>query len=145
MESKIKKKTYTNKYQKYIVCSYGYKLVCPDDTFSKLFKKYLGEDAVYNFINSVIEESEYCSKMMKKHFSKELLMAKEDNENFKNFAKCWICDNDYVDNDFKLIDHCHIARKYILSPHRYCNMNFTLTHKISVVFHNLKNYSHLNM
>ena len=41
MESKIKKKTYTNKYQKYIVCSYGYKLVCPDDTFSKLFKKYL--------------------------------------------------------------------------------------------------------
>ena len=35
---------YTNKYQKYIACSYGYKLVCVDDKFSKPFKTYLGED-----------------------------------------------------------------------------------------------------
>ena len=26
-------------------------------------------------------------------------MTKEDNENFKNSTKCWICDNDYTDND----------------------------------------------
>ena len=36
-------------------------------------------------------------------------MTKEDNEDFKNPAKCWICDNDYVDNDFKVKDHCHIT------------------------------------
>ena len=29
---------YTNKYQKHIVCSYGYKLICVDDKFSKPFK-----------------------------------------------------------------------------------------------------------
>ena len=29
---------YSNKYQKHIACSYGYKLVCVDDKFSKLFK-----------------------------------------------------------------------------------------------------------
>ena len=28
---------YTNKYQKHIVCSYGYKLVCADDKFNKSF------------------------------------------------------------------------------------------------------------
>ena len=28
-----------------------------DDKFSKLFKSYLGEDAVYNFISSMIEKS----------------------------------------------------------------------------------------
>ena len=27
------KKSYTNKYQKHIACSYGYKLVCVDDKF----------------------------------------------------------------------------------------------------------------
>ena len=48
--------SYTNKYQKHIACSYGYKLVCVDNTFSKPFKTYLGEDDVYNFINSMIEE-----------------------------------------------------------------------------------------
>ena len=47
----------------------------------------------------MIEESIYCSDVMKKHFNKELVMTEEDNENFKNSDKCWICDNDYVHND----------------------------------------------
>ena len=50
MKSKLEE-IYTNTYQKHVACSYGYKLVCPDDKFSKSFKIYLGEDAVYNFIN----------------------------------------------------------------------------------------------
>ena len=58
-------------------CSYFYKLVCVDDKFSKPFKFYLGEDAVYNFISSMIEESEYCSYVMKKHFIKELVMTEK--------------------------------------------------------------------
>ena len=49
-----------NKHQKYIACSYGYKLVSADDKFSKPFKTtYLGKDAVYNFINSMMKESKY--------------------------------------------------------------------------------------
>ena len=32
--------SYTNKYQKRIVCSYGYKLVCVDAKLSKPFKSY---------------------------------------------------------------------------------------------------------
>ena len=79
--------SYTNEYQKHIACSYGCKLVCVHDKFSKLFKTYLGEDAVYNFINSMIEENKYCSEVMKKHFNKKLVMTKEDNENFKGSTK----------------------------------------------------------
>ena len=48
---------HTNKYQIHIVCSNGYKLVCVDDKFDKCFKTYLGKDAVYNFINDLIEKS----------------------------------------------------------------------------------------
>ena len=63
-----------------------------------------------------------------------------------NSIKCWVCDNDYVDNDIKVRDHYHITRKYRGSVHRDCNMNLKLNHKILVVFHNLKNYdSHLIM
>ena len=51
----------------------------------------------------MIEESEYCSDVMKKHFNKELMMTKENNENFKNSTKCCICDSDHVGNDVKLM------------------------------------------
>ena len=138
--------SHMNKYQKHIACSFGYKLVCVDDQFSKLFKTYLGEDAVYNFINSMIEESKYCSDVIEKHFNKELVMTKENNEDFKNSAKYWICDNDYVDNDVKVRDYHHITGKYRGSAHRDCNINLKLNHKIPVVFPNLKIYdSHLIM
>ena len=37
---------YTNKYQRHVACSYGYKLLCVDDKFRKSFKSYLREEAV---------------------------------------------------------------------------------------------------
>ena len=61
---------YTNKYQKHIACTYGYKLVSVNDKFSKRFKRYLDEDAVYNCINNTIEEVKYCSDIILKHFNK---------------------------------------------------------------------------
>ena len=60
---------YTNKHQKYVACSYGYKLVCVDDKFSKSFKSYLDEDHVYNFINSINNKSKYCIDINNKHFT----------------------------------------------------------------------------
>ena len=65
-------------------------------------------------------------------------MTKEDNEDFKNSIKCWSCDNDYVDSDVKVIDHCHITWKYRGSAHRDCNINLKLNHKIPVVLLYLK-------
>ena len=76
---------------------------------------------------------------MKKHFSKELVMSKEDNEDFENSAKCWICDNVYIDGDVKVRDHCYISGSCRDSAHRGCNVTVKLNHKI-LVFHNLKNY-----
>ena len=49
---------------------------------------------------------------MKKYLNKELVMTKEDNEDFQNSAKCLICDNDYIGNDVKLRHHCQITGKY---------------------------------
>ena len=33
-------------------------------------------------------------------------MTNKDKEDFKNSTKCWICNNDYID-DLKVRDHCH--------------------------------------
>ena len=95
-------------YTNHVACSYGYKLVCVDDKFSKSFKSYLGEDAVYNFISSMIEESKYFSGVMKKHFNKEFVITKESNEDFEISTQCSICDIDYIETDVKVRDHCRI-------------------------------------
>ena len=44
----------------------------------------------------MVEESKFCTDIMKKYFNKELMMTKEDDEDFENSNKCWICDNVYV-------------------------------------------------
>ena len=90
MESKIIYNSYTNKYQKDVACSYGYELVCVDNKFSKSFKSYFREDAVYNFTESMIKESKCFSEMMKKQFNKELEMTKK--QDFNNSFKCLLCD-----------------------------------------------------
>ena len=81
------KKQNPKEYQKYIACSYGCNLVHVDDKFSKPFKTYLGKDAVYNFINNIIMESNSCSEVMKKHFNEGLVLTKEDKD-FKNSTIC---------------------------------------------------------
>ena len=65
-------------------------------------------------------------------------MTKEDNEDFENPTKCWICDSSYFDDDVKVRAHCHITGKYTGSVYIDCNINIRLNHKIPVVFHNPK-------
>ena len=72
--------------QNNISCSYGYKLVRVDNQFSKLFKTYyLGQNADHKFVTNMVKEGKYWSRF-KNHFNKELVMAKEDNENFESFT-----------------------------------------------------------
>ena len=80
------------------------------------------------------EESKYCSQLIKKLYNKELVMTKEDKE---DFTKCSICVND---KDVKVRDHYHITGNYIGPAHRGCNINVKLNCS-------LNNYydSHLNM
>ena len=74
------------------------------------------------------------------------MITKKGNKDIKNSTKCSICDNDYIDNDVNVMDHCHIIIKYRGSVHKDCNINVKLNRKIPVVFHNLKSYdSHIVM
>ena len=94
----------------------------------------------------MIEKRKYCSDVIKNILTMNLWRNKEDNKDFENSPKCWICYNDYIDNEVKVRGHSHITGKYKGSVHRDSNINVELNHKIPVGFYNLRNYdSHLIM
>ena len=55
------RRSYTEAYQTHKDCGYGYKVVCCyDDKYSKYTRLYRGENAVYKFMEKMLEEVEYC-------------------------------------------------------------------------------------
>ena len=80
------------------------------------------------------EESKYYSDEMNKHFRKEIVMTKKDDEDFGNATKCWIYDNIYVNSDVKVRGHCHVTGKYRGYVHRGSNITIKLNHKLPIVF-----------
>ena len=83
----------------------------------------------------MLEQVKYCKKM-----------TKEDEQDFQKADECHICGKKYTDSDIRLRDQCHGTGKYRGSAHQDCNLNFRLTDKIPVIFHNLRGYdSHFIM
>ena len=131
--------SYTSKYQNHIPCSFAYKLLCTDDKYSKDVFLYRGKNSVFKFIHCIFKEYEYCKRVMKKHFNKNLVMTAEENEEFERSNICCICGK-LIENDNKVRDHCHITEKYSGSSHWSCNINLNVSKKLVVIFHNLRGY-----
>ena len=87
--------SHTESYQKYKDCGYGYKVVCCyDDKYSKYSKTvqiYRGENAVHKFMAKMFEQVEWCKRIKHKHFNKDMILTEDDEQNFKNADKCYIC------------------------------------------------------
>ena len=144
------RRSYTEAFQTHKDCGYGYKVVCwYDDKYSKYTCIYRGENAVYKFVEKMLEEVEYCKAVIKKHFNKPLVMTEVDEQHFKTMDGCHICGEKYTDKDVRVRDHCHITGKFRGSAHQECNLKLRIKPenlKIPVMFHNLRGYdSHFIM
>ena len=137
-------KSYTEVYQKHTDCGYGYKVVCCyDHESTKPVQIYRGENAVYKFMENMLEEVNWCKSKMKKHFNKPLKMTEENKIDFQKALKCHICDKHYTAKDLRVRDHCHITGEFRGSAHQDCNLKLRIIPdniKIPVIFHNLRGY-----
>ena len=100
----------TKKYQDHIPSSFAYKLVCVDDRFSKPIIIYRGKNASCKFIEAILKEFNYCKKVAKKYFNKNLIMTEKEEEKFQSNNTCWI--REKVTEHEKVRDHCHITGKF---------------------------------
>ena len=67
-------------------------------------------------------------------------MNEEEEYLFQKSNSCCICKK-LIDNDEeKVRDHCHVTDKFRSAAHKICNVNFQLTKKVPVIFHNLRGY-----
>ena len=69
-----------------------------------------------------------------------MTLRKDDEINFKNADKCYICNEKYSEKDIRVRDHCHVTGKYRGSAHQDCNINYRFTDNIPIIFHNLRPY-----
>ena len=93
----------TKKYHDHVPCSYAFKVACIDNRFSKPVVVYRGENAAYEFIKAILEEYKYCKKVIKEHFTKNLIMSEEEEYLFQQSNSCWICKKIINDNDEKIV------------------------------------------
>jgi hypothetical protein len=103
---------------------------------------YRGEDCIEVFFKKIREIEDKLMKILKTN--KQMTMSKEDKQDYTNATKCYICNNEIIENDkkgYKVRDHCHISGKYRGCAHNVCNINYNYKNiKIHVFFHNLKSY-----
>ena len=67
-------------------------------------------------------------------------MAEKEEHLFQESNNCWMCKKLVDNDDEKVRDYCHVTGKFRGAAHWNCNINFQLTKKIPVIFHNLKWY-----
>ena len=92
------------------------------------------------FIKAILEEYKYCKKVMNKKFNKNLIMSEKEEHLFHQSNSCWICKK-LIDNDEeKVRDHCHVTGKFRGAAYWDCHIDFQLTKKVPVIFHNLRGY-----
>ena len=137
-------------YQTHEDCGSAYKVICCyDDKYSKPIQTYRGENAVYKFMEKMLEEVEYCKAVIKKRFNKPLVMTRDDEQRFITMDGCHICGEKYDEKDVSIRDHCHITGKFRGSTHQECNLKLRIKPediKIPIIFHNLRGYdSHFIM
>ena len=100
-------------------------------TFARVVYSILVENAVYEFIKGVLKEYQYCKKVLKKDFNKNLILTEKE-EQFQSSNTSWICKKLIDDDDEKVKYHCHITGKFRGIAHWSCNINIQLTKKVSV-------------
>ena len=142
--TKIGNKT-TNIYKQNPVLN-GYYIISEleDVLESGYYESPLGYDNVDWFVKEVIKLENKMTFYFK-NTKEDIIMSKENEEDFKNKNICRFCEKEILSDKFR--DHCHLTGKYRGPAHYTCNINVKQkdSNFIPFAFHNFSNYdSHMS-
>ena len=90
-------KEQTEKLQKHVACSYGYKVVCCyDEKLSKPFKMYRGFDSVHKFFTDIFEEEKEILEKLKEYQKTPMNLSNEEKIHHKKATTCYVCNCDFT-------------------------------------------------
>jgi len=140
-------KSWTLKTHRHEPCSFAYKVICLEDNrYSKAWKLYRGENAIYKFFESIFEEEKEIRAQLNKFKCSKPNLTIEENKVYESSKSCYICNSSFSDKNIKVRDHNHITGGFRGAACDNCNKHLRLTNTIPVIFHNLRGYdSHLLM
>lgn len=142
--------TNTRKILKHLPCSYALKVVSDEEEIKELYKDII----LYRGINDIDTMNHFAEDIHKiqlditniyKRNKKMTPLTKEQWKEYNKATKCYMCEGEFTDKNYKVRDHNHITGDYIGPACNFCNLRRAPSrYFIPLVFHNLKGYdSHI--
>ena len=106
---------------------------------SGYYESPLGYDNVDWYVNQV-KKLEIKLAFYFKNTEKDIVMTKEDEEDYRKNNFCSFCEKEIVSD--KVRDHCHLTGKYRGPAHNTCNINVKQKDGkfLPIAFHNFSKY-----
>ncbi|MES9885136.1 MAG: C2H2-type zinc finger protein [Sedimenticola sp.] len=118
--------------------SFGYKVVCANEEFSRPTVIFRGENASEKFIECMLVEEERIKNIYKN--PKPLNMSNEDERLFNASRKCHVCQKYFKKAHIKVRDHCHLTGRFRGAAHADCNLKYKQPKFLPILLHNLRNF-----
>ena len=134
------------RYQKHTANSIAIKFNCIHNEYSKKIEHHSNEDpekVLKYAVEKIEEHALYSYKTSQQNKNKYILT--DEQKHYHNFClKCDECNENFKEDNKKVIHHDHITGDYISTLCNSCNLKFKVKKFIPIYFHNLKGYdSHL--
>lgn len=126
-------------YQKHVPHSVGFYFHCDYSDAISEYKSFRGENCIKLFMEELEKIAVDVNSRLEDIVQMEQL-TNEMNHDFESAAACHICEEPFNPENIRVRDHCHFTGKFRGAAHQACNLNYTKSHVIPVIFHNLSGY-----
>lgn len=113
-------KSSTTQYQKHNLSGFCYYIKCFDSSIYKpklehYTQQYEGEDITKKFVDLLEEELHDIYQKFKE--ITPIKMRSADIANYKNATKCYVCNDEFTPENYRVGDHCHYTGTYRGAAH----------------------------
>lgn len=131
-------------YQQHHPFSVGYYFHCSYDTSLCFYQSYrtkdsTSQDCIEWFVNELYKFAEELSEKFKTVVPMREL-TKEETNNYYKSKQCFICRKPFAETDVRVRDHDHFTGAYRGVAHSQCNLNYSDSSIVPIIFHNLSGY-----